>query len=404
MSASVAFHLEALAERFSKAAQDLRSGNLSLENDTTQRMDLLKAGSDLIDIVGLPKDKALFWLPQCAHITAIRLFIKWKAFEAIPLNDDAAISESDLAAKLGANLSLITRVSRVLVANNTLRRVGTDSLAHTDFSKIFTTANPIREMTQIGFDSQLKSWVSMPEYFDRFGIADEPTDRLQTVMAFAHGRLGSNVWDVWHSSEERLQAFMLAMGAIEEQMPSLGIYDLSWAAAEATKSPDRVLVVDVGGGRGQALKGILRATPGIPAGRCVLGDLPEVVEATKREVPELAEVKMVATDFFKEQPVKGALVYYIRRCLHDYSDEECVKILQHISDAMAADSRLLIVETLLGDKPSAFQAAMDLSMLAISGKERTLAGFQEITGKAALKITKVSQNPEGSAVIECTRV
>lgn len=97
-------------------------------------------------------------------------------------------------------------------------------------------------------------------------------------------------------------------------------------------------------------------------------------------------------------------MYYIRRCLHDYSDEECVKILQHISDAMEADSRLLIVETLLGDQPSAFQAAMDLSMLAISGKERTLEGFREITGKAALKITKVSQTPEGSAVLECARV
>jgi hypothetical protein len=95
------------------------------------------------------------------------------------------------------------------------------------------------------------------------------------------------------------------------------------------------------------------------------------------------------------------LVYYIRRCLHDYSDEEAVVILKQISGAMAADSRLLIVETMLGDQPSAFQAAMDLSMLTISGKERTLADFQDVTGKAALKITKVSQIPGGSAVVEC---
>lgn len=68
---------------------------------------------------------------------------------------------------------------------------------------------------------------------------------------------------------------------------------------------------------------------------------------------------------------------------------------------MVADSRLLIVETLLGDQPSAFQAAMDLSMLTISGKERTRADFEDITGQAALKITKISQIPNGSAVIEC---
>lgn len=100
----------------------------------------------------------------------------------------------------------------------------------------------------------------------------------------------------------------------------------------------------------------------------------------------------------------GALVYYMRRCLHDYSDEECAKILQHISSAMVADSRLLVVETLLGDQPSALQAAMDLAMMTISGKERTLANFEDITGRAGLKITKVSQNPGGTAVIECALV
>ena len=80
-----------------------------------------------------------------------------------------------------------------------------------------------------------------------------------------------------------------------------------------------------------------------------------------------------------------------------------MRVLQHISGAMAADSRLLIVETLLGDQPSALQAALDLAMMAISGKQRTLDNFRDIIGKAALEITKVCQIPNGSAVIECAR-
>lgn len=94
----------------------------------------------------------------------------------------------------------------------------------------------------------------------------------------------------------------------------------------------------------------------------------------------------------------------MRRCLHDYSDEECVGILQQISGAMAADSRLLIVETLLSDSPSALQAAMDLMMMTISGKERTRDNFAAITSKAGLEITTVSQIPGGSAVIECALI
>ncbi len=145
----------------------------------------------------------------------------------------------------------------------------------------------------------------MPKYFDHFGLAAEPTDRLQTVLAFAENRLGSTVWDISHSSPERLEVFMLAMAGVEHLMPALGAYDLGWAVAEAARSQDRVLVVDVGGGRGQALKGILAVTPGLPQSRCVLEDLPEVVEAARREDAELAEVQMVVVDFFREQPVKG---------------------------------------------------------------------------------------------------
>jgi hypothetical protein len=154
----------------------------------------------------------------------------------------------------------------------------------------------------------MAAFAAMPRYFDQFGLATEPTDRRQTVVAFAEDRLGSTVWDINHSSEERLQVFMIAMAGIEELMPPLGAYDLSWAVEEGTKSDDRALVVDVGGGRGQALKGIFKATPGLPQHRCVLEDLPEVVEAARRDDPELAEVRMVAMDFFKEQPVKGKFV------------------------------------------------------------------------------------------------
>ncbi|KAL2153412.1 hypothetical protein VTH82DRAFT_4567 [Thermothelomyces myriococcoides] len=416
-SNTLADTLEALAEKLSKAAQDLRSGNLSLETDAVQRASLLKASAELREAVSLPRDRALAWLSPLAHITAVRLFIKWKAFEKIPVEEGATISYADLARELNADVSLITRLSRALVANGTLKLVGTDRVAHTDFSRILTTPNPIWGMIQHAFDGALAAWASMPKYFDRFGVQTEPKDRLQTVRAFAEDRLGSTVWELQHSSEERMRAFMLAMGAVEEQMPPLpgrprrGKKNAAAAAAAADDDDDdhhhhhhhhhRPLLVDVGGGRGHALLGILKQAPWLPARRCVLEDLPEVVEATRREVPDLAEVQLVAMDFHKEQPIKGALIYYIRRCLHDYSDEECVQILRQISGAMTADSRLLIVETLLSERPSPFQIVLDMTMMAISGKERTLTNFQDITGKAGLKITNVSQIPGGSAVIEC---
>lgn len=146
----------------------------------------------------------------------------------------------------------------------------------------------------------------MPKYFDHFGLI-EPLDRLQTPLAYAAGKLGSTVWDVYHSDEERLKTFMLSMTAVESWAPAQNDYNFDWvvkAAARASDS-DRVLLVDVGGGRGHALQRILDANTGIPPSRCALEDLPDVVEATRRNQAGLKDVQMIGMDFHREQAIKS---------------------------------------------------------------------------------------------------
>ncbi len=98
-------------------------------------------------------------------------------------------------------------------------------------------------------------------------------------------------------------------------------------------------------------------------------------------------------------------MYYIRRCLHDYGDEDAVDILRQISGAMAADSRLLIVEQVMTSPPAAFAAAANIFMGSLGGKERTLDDFRAITAAAGLEVQKVWPNPgTEAAVIECVKV
>lgn len=151
--------------------------------------------------------------------------------------------------------------------------------------------------------------MTMPKYFDQFGLK-EPKDRLQTIFAFSEGQLGSTAWEIINKDKNRMTSFMLAMGAAEDIVPALGTYDLGWAVEEAAKSEDRALVVDVGGGKGQALKAILRDTPGLPRHRCVLEDLPEIIEENKQNDPDLAGIQMVGMDFHSDQPVKGQLTVF----------------------------------------------------------------------------------------------
>ncbi|KAK3903749.1 S-adenosyl-L-methionine-dependent methyltransferase [Staphylotrichum tortipilum] len=397
----LADYLLSVARSLSGAAEGLRIG-FNKEGTVATRQHLLRLATDLIDYVARPEDKLMVWLPVLAHLTAIRLFIKWGAFEKIPTAEGTSTSFRELAAELKADRALIARVGRVLVANGTLARAGDDRITHTVFSKTLATETPIWAMAQVGFDNGLTSFSAMPKYFEQHGIDNEPNDRFQTILSFAEGAMGSTAWAINHSSPERLKVIMLAMASIDEYLPALGSYDLGWVVREGGRLPEQTLVVDVGAGGGQTLKKILKATPGLDPMRCVLEDLPEVVAVVEgQKDAELVGVKMVGMDFFKEQPIKGALVYYMRRCLHDYSDDECLAMLKPTVAAMSNDSRLLVVEMPVGTQPTRLQASMDLMMMAISGKERTMDEYRELLGKAGLVVIEAVPNTVGGTVIEC---
>ena len=71
---------------------------------------------------------------------------------------------------------------------------------------------------------------------------------------------------------------------------------------------------------------------------------------------------------------------------------------------MADDSRLLIVEQIMENPPKPFQAAIDIFMATISGKERTEQMFHEVVEAAGLKVVKFwKKDNEDAGVIECAK-
>lgn len=105
--------------------------------------------------------------------------------------------------------------------------------------------------------------------------------------------------------------------------------------------------------------------------------------------------------------LSGALVYLIRRVLHDWSDDSCIQILSRLAQALPTDdprARVLIVEQVVADPPSPRSAAADMIMLNIGGKERSAAGFKKIVEGAGMKIVNI-HHKEGSEVgmVECAR-
>ena len=104
-------------------------------------------------------------------------------------------------------------------------------------------------------------------------------------------------------------------------------------------------VVDVGGGHGGVSQALARATKHL---KFVVQDLEgTVAEGTKLLPPDLSgRVEFMSHDFFKEQPIQHADVYFFRFILHNWSDKYAAQILEKLIPAMKHGSRVVIYEFL----------------------------------------------------------
>ncbi|POS73478.1 O-methyltransferase [Diaporthe helianthi] len=368
-----------------------------------QRQQIIEAAQKVLNVVKGPDDVWVDINMDIARIAACQLLYKWGAFEAIPV--EGSISYQDLADATEAEEALLRRIGGVLVSQGYLKQTGTDDIHHTPKSLGYRSENASSHVLNMSWTNAFVPYAKMPEYFEQYG-RKEPQATTHVPVSFAHGRpdltfyelLGTDLDGAWADS------FVKGMAHVESRMPvtaaggggpgGRGVnyyYDFSWlvSAVRAEPAPPdsdhtlgqqqqqqqpqaastRAVLVDVGGGLGGAIRAIHREFPGLPICRFVLEDRPETLEAGGRDGSddELAGVQRVAVDFHRDQPVKGAYTYWMRRCFHNYSDEVSRNMLRIIVDAMAEDSRLLIQEDVLDNPPHQWAAFLDFMMLGLGG-------------------------------------
>lgn len=159
-----------------------------------------------------------------------------------------------------------------------------------------------------------------------------------------------------------------------------------FAEEAANVSPERALFVDIGGNIGHQSKRLRSKYPTLP-GRVIVQDLPETVNVAE----PAPGVEFSAYDFFTAQPVLGARFYYMRTVLHDWDEENSIKILKNTAAAMGPDSQLLIDEMVLPNKDVHWwSACLDLHMYTmLNALERTVDQWHDLLGKAGLKIVDI---------------
>ncbi|GHH67769.1 methyltransferase [Streptosporangium violaceochromogenes] len=165
-------------------------------------------------------------------------------------------------------------------------------------------------------------------------------------------------------------------------------------------------LVDVAGGNGHILAAVLKATPEL---RGVLFDQEHVVPHAREFLSAAGlegRCECVAGDFFVSVPA-GADAYLLGSVIHNWSDEDAVRILRTVRDAVTDDGRVLLVEFVVpdGDAPH-ISKDVDMRMLALFGEgmERGLRGYGELLAAAGFRFARLVELPGGAGVVEALPV
>ncbi len=316
-----------------------------------------------------------YWVSQ-AIFTAARLGIA-------DLLEDGARSSDDLAARTGVPARSLHRLLRALASVGVFAERADGTFGTTPLADCLRTDAPgsLRASGIVMGEMLYPAW---GELMDSLRTGGPSFERVFGTGFFAH-----------------LAGHPELGGRFQEMMAGLNL--LTNAAVPAAYNFSALgKVVDVGGGNGSLLASILRANPAV---RGVLFDLPHVLDQARRQVADAGvadRCELVGGDFFVGVP-EGGDAYLLRWVLHDFDDEQAVRILKACRAAMATEGRLLVVEQVVGisgpgDWTTKF---LDLQMLILlGGRERTESEFRELFVAAGFHLQRVIATESPSCILE----
>jgi hypothetical protein len=159
------------------------------------------------------------------------------------------------------------------------------------------------------------------------------------------------------------------------------------------------VIADIGGGRGHLIQAVIAAAP---AASGVLFDQPHVIDegtAVKSD-----RLKVVGGDFFTD-PLPEADAYILMEVIHDWDDDASRKILRGIRRAAPEGATLLLIEALLRNQSSPnWPTTLDIVMLTIGGRQRTLEEYSALLRESGFALTREIDTHAGIAVIEATAI
>jgi O-methyltransferase domain len=303
------------------------------------------------------------------------------------IEPEGSVDFADLAATLQVEPMRLLRMLRALAAFGVFMADGSSRFRHSTKSLLLRTDNK----------KSLHYWArfwAMPSNWSTWAGFDLGLRRGPTASEVV---LGASRMAYFNAHPDEAAIFDSAMAHRPEDSHKdvAHLYDFS----NATQ------IIDVGGGNGALLQGILSRYSG-PKG--VTFDREEVVRAAI-ELGRLAEFgdrhRFQGGNFLKSVPA-GSDVYILSDVLSSFPDEACLKILRTCRAGMKKDQHVLVVERLLDPDPAKGNPSdflVDIQFMLNYGDAhlRTPAEYQQLLAATGFGPMRLITTTTSVAILEC---
>jgi hypothetical protein len=324
------------------------------------------------------------------HVMGL-IFGRWRSqilHAGVTLGVFDAVGETEptdaekVARTLGVDPSLLYRLMRALGSLGLLRELPARQFLLTPAGVLLSRAHPatLRGVTLLEEGAvHCALWTHLPDMI-REG-RQNAFEREFGRMAFDHAASDSAYGQIFNDA---MTSYSNAH--TKWVLEALSQYDFSTISE----------LCDIGGGYGHVVSAILVQYPHL---RGTVLDLPQVI--AHREswwAPRLGvsdRCTYVPGDMFAAMPAADA--YLLKLILHDWNDEECVRILSNAARAARPGARVFVVEHVVpdGDEPH-FAKLFDIHMMCWgTGRERTIGEYATLAERSGWRFAQVWKPTDG---------
>lgn len=345
------------------------------------RQEVVYATRELGAIVRGPREHVRWGVWSFLDTLSLQLLNSYGIAKLVPI--DAPIPLAELQTKTTLDPINLARALRHAMTNYIFHEPSPGLIAHTAASRMLAEDGPLQAW--VGFNSE-DIFPAAAHSLQSLQTYPEGTELTRTGFNFAFNTVNQDPMFVTFGKDparaKRMGGAMASLTGGEgyEVSHFVDNYDLSDVdAKEGT-------FVDVGGSHGFVCVDMGKKWKKT---KFVVQDLQKTVDSAPKPISPDEDVSkritLQAHDFFTEQPVHGADVYFFRWIIHNYSTPYAIKIIKSLIPALKPGARVVINDHCLrnvgAENPwdEKIMRSMDMVMLAVlNAQERTETEFREL--------------------------